>query len=449
MDASGKYFFLGELTILPAITAVILSNLDKLFATPAIFFILNTSVWISQVSILFGIYSLTQSKLAMKYMLAASSGLIYASFIEICRLENDSIQTLTLISSISDTIFAIWTYVACKSIQKNHLKDNRFFKWIQYIEIGLGLFALIRIASCFTNTPINVRNSTFSTTIFYVIFVTLNIFRYISYQSLRISWVDPRNTIYNPLNINLAQAIAEKDKLLQGLIASNRISGISALASSLAHQLSQPLTAIGLQTETLKRDLIKSNESQKTVTALEKMSVQLGKLSSLVINLRQLFNSREYAFNKVDLSKISAEIIEIIEPTLKTKGITLNKLFTAKPTILGDAIQIQQVLINLFNNAVDAIESANPQDREIKFSVLVNSKFAEIYIEDTGAGISPDVLPSIFELYKSTKENGLGVGLWLSKTIVDKHNGSITASNSFNGGAIFIVQLPLAEEFEA
>jgi len=194
----------------------------------------------------------------------------------------------------------------------------------------------------------------------------------------------------------------------------------------------------------LKRDLIKSGENQKTVAALDKMALQLGKLSALVKNLRQLFNARGYQFEKVELPKISDEIIEIIEPTLKAKKIIMSKSVTANAVVIGDAIQIQQVLINLLNNAVDAIESANTQDREIKLSISSNAEFAEIAIEDTGAGIAPDVLPSIFELYKSTKESGLGVGLWLSKTIVDKHDGTISVANSASGGATFTVQLPLA-----
>ena len=430
--------------MLPAIASVILINLDNSYAAHLSLSTINLSAWVSSTSVLFSIYALTRNIPKKKYILVASGGIIYASLIEICRQKNVSLQTLTLIQSISDAIFAFWAYVACKSIKSGQLKDNQFFGWIKQIEFGLGLFALIRIASCFTNTPIVTRIPSITTTLFYVVFVTLNIFRYISYQSLRISWVDPRASNHNPLNRNLAQAVEEKDKLLRGLIASNRVIGISALASSLAHQLSQPLTAIGLQTETLKRDLIKSGENQKTVAALDKMALQLGKLSALVKNLRQLFNARGYQFEKVELPKISDEIIEIIEPTLKAKKITLNKSVTANPVVLGDAIQIQQVLINLLNNAVDAIESANPQDREIKLSISSNAEFAEIAIEDTGDGIAPDVLPSIFELYKSTKESGLGVGLWLSKAIVDKHDGTISVANSASSGATFTVQLPLA-----
>ena len=114
--------------------------------------------------------------------------------------------------------------------------------------------------------------------------------------------------------------------------------------------------------------------------------------------------------------------------------------------MLGDAIQIQQVLINLFNNAIDAIANDNSSRREIKLTIVSDHQFASISIEDTGTGIDPNLLPTIFELYKTTKAEGLGVGLWLSKTIMDKHHGRISASNSADGGAIFTVQIPLAEK---
>jgi C4-dicarboxylate-specific signal transduction histidine kinase len=111
---------------------------------------------------------------------------------------------------------------------------------------------------------------------------------------------------------------------------------------------------------------------------------------------------------------------------------------------LGDAIQIQQVLINLLNNAIDAICSSDPKFREIKISIESNDHFAIIDIEDTGPGIDMTMLPAMFELYKTSKKDGLGIGLWLCKTIMHKHHGEITAANSQNGGARFTIQLPLA-----
>ena len=110
---------------------------------------------------------------------------------------------------------------------------------------------------------------------------------------------------------------------------------------------------------------------------------------------------------------------------------------------MGDAIQIQQVLINLLNNAIDAIAAANPISREIKLTISLDGLYVFINIEDSGSGIDSNLLPSIFQLFKTTKEEGLGVGLWLSQTIIHKHQGFITAANSTSGGALFSIRIPL------
>jgi len=449
IDRSGRYFLLAEAAMLLALLAIIMSNAGVVYQTPMVLFISNFFMLTSEVSIAFSLYSLTHSIKMNTYSWAILGVAAYAGLIELTRHGIDTRFPVGLMGFAS-MFLAFLTWRICKLAQSDQSEDNtlgsnQFLGWITTIEIGLGLFATFRLLSAFSVTPMNPRSPTLIFTVLYACFVVLNIFRYIAYQSLRISWVDNQANA-NPLNKNLAKTIEEKDKLLRGLIASNRVIGVSALASSLAHQLSQPLTAIGLQTETLKRDLVKTGDHEKMVVALDKVTTQLGKLSGLVKNLRQLFDKRGYTFTKVELPAITDEILELIEQTLKSNKIRLNKTYNSNPIVLGDAIQIQQVLINLFNNAIDAIVSANAKSKEIKLSINSNEQFAIISVEDTGNGIDASVLSSIFDLYKTTKAKGLGVGLWLSKTIINKHHGSITATNSPNGGAVFTIQIPLADE---
>ena len=444
IDASGKYFFLGELSILPGILAVAIVNINPAYISAPALFTMNASTWLSHISILFGIYTLSTGVKNIKFLLMVLLGVIYVVLIEIYRTTNPPLQITTFIASAIDAIFCFWTYFICKSTKDNDLKKNIFFNWIKNIQFMIGLFAVARMISCLTDTPINARDPSFTSNVAYILYLILNIFRYISYQSLRISWMGDRNDSVNPLNKNLAVVTQEKNNLLQGLIASNRVIGISALASSLAHQLSQPLTTIGLQIETLKRDLNKSNQNEAAVTVLDKINLQLSKLTNLVINLRQLFNTNYQEFKKIDVTSSTDELLDIIQPTLESKGILLTKKLENNITIQGDAIQLQQVLINILNNAIDAINSSNPESREIKLEIRSDSQFAIISVEDTGNGINENILSSIFELYKTTKKDGLGIGLWLSKTIINKHHGNITASNSPNGGAIFTIEIPLS-----
>lgn len=446
IDASGRYFFLGELLILPGILGVTISSISPEYLGTPLFLTINTSVWLAHICVLFSIYALAHDIDNRKFLLSVGLGIVYAVSIEIYRSTNPPIQNTTLIASTADAIFSFWTYALCKSTQDRELKKNLFFRWIKNIELMLGIFACIRILSCFSDAPINPRIPTAAAITFYIFFLILNVFRYISYQSLRISWVGYRASSINALNENLAVVTQEKNHLVQGLIASNRVIGIGALASSLAHQLSQPLTAIGLQTETLRRDLKNSDGNQVAVVMLDKINLQLSKLTNLVKNLRQLFNTNIHDFHEVDLTFAVNELLEIIEPTLEAKKIRLTKVIDNNITILGDAIQIQQVLINLLNNAIDSISQSDPKSRDIKISIDSNDQFALIDIEDTGAGIDIKMLPTMFELYKTSKKDGLGIGLWLCKTIIKKHQGDISASNSPSGGARFTIQIPLSKK---
>lgn len=444
VDLSGRYFLTAELNTLVVLIMLILTNSMQSLEQPMIFWICNVVGLTADATIFFSLYTLERKINFKQCLLVIAAIIAYCVLIEFLRIIYP--RSPNLMYSMASFTFACLTATICFSVADDALKKNPFFIGIKWIQVSLALFSLLRMLSYFSQDQVSPRHPSNVSIILFAFYCALATFRYISYQSLRISWVNSKTQDANPLNKNLAFAIKEKDNLLRGLIASNRVLGISALASSLAHQISQPLTALALQTDSLKRDLSKDQSNARHVMVLDKVSHQLSKLSALVKNLRQLFNSRGYDFNELQLDKVTDEILEIIDPTLKSKKIQLNKVVTANPIILGDAIQIQQVLINLFNNATDAIENSNSALREIKLIISADHQFSIISIEDTGNGLDAAMLPYLFELYKTTKKNGLGVGLWLSKTIIDKHHGTIHASNSSAGGAVFTFRIPLSHQ---
>lgn len=445
VDTSGKFFLLAELVTLPMVVLFALINTNPDYQEPVIFFLSNLLGLCAEIAVLFSIHALTRKVQIGQFLILLFLSAIYCVFMEYCRITIDS-NLPTLLYAIASVGIAMSTYAAYRSTVGSDIKENLFLKWIAVIEINLALFALIRITSYFLDASIKPHGPTTFIAIFYALYVGLCIFRYVAYQSLRISWVDPRSLKPNILNRNLAKAIEEKDQLLRGLINSNRAIGVSSLASSLAHQLSQPLTSIAIQTETVTRDLVEAKQNPAQVMLLEKISAQLGKLSDLVNNLRQLFSTRNEQFAPVNLQQAVNEILELIEPSLKSKNIAVAKSFQFNPLVYGDKIQLQQVLINLLNNAIDAITESNSPSKKICVSISQSAGFAILAIEDSGKGLNPELQDSLFDLYKTTKKEGLGVGLWLSKTIMDKHHGNITASNGANGGAVFEIQIPLARE---
>lgn len=444
VDASGRYFLLAEFLWLIVLIFTIAFNSQVFAANYMILFVYTTCTLISEVAILLSIQALTRRVLPRTFIFWLLFVMIYCGFIEYCRYFINPRLPLLLLSLFSFTVTSI-TYIACRHSERNGLEGNLFFKWITYTELGLTVIHLLRFGSFFSDTPMMAINPPPPAVIIFSIWFTINLFRYFSYQSLRISWVDPRGVDDNPLNQNLVRLVKEKNQFLQGLISSNRALGISALANSLAHQLSQPIQGILLQAESVKRDLIDLGTKKSLVNVMTTITEQLGRLSELVNNLRRLFASREAEFKLFYLQTSCDEILEIIDPTLKSKNIALHRVYESDPIALGDPVQIQQVLINLFNNAIDAIEVSRTKERLIQLSISKNQDFAVLEIQDSGSGIDQAILPKIFELYQSTKPDGLGIGLWLSKTIIDHHGGTITSANSDNGGAIFRIQLPLAK----
>lgn len=444
VDTSGKYFLLSESLMILVVLQVIATNLYPDRINEGILFLGNFIHIASELAIFFSIYSLTRKISSKKYLAALFFAAIYSGVVEFCRSLDPKLPILVV--SLCSAFIGLATYSICRSPLNEGLNENLFLRWIRYIEIGLVCFASLRIASYFSDNPITPRQPSTSVSVLYALFVALSVFRYISYQSLRISWVDPKTNSENPLNRNMMKLVKEKNQFLQGLISSNRAIGISALANSLAHQLSQPITGVILQTESVKRDLGKLAGQEKTIGALNTVTSQLERLSELVNNLRRLFSGQGSEFHLANLQDACNEILEIIEPTLKSKNIQLVKRYKSSPLILGNTVQIQQVLINLFNNAVDAIVMSNTQVREIILTVSEGNTYALISIQDSGNGIDKEIKASMFELYQTTKNEGMGIGLWLSKEIIDRHEGTIHATNSAQGGAIFEIRLPLCNQ---
>ena len=400
LDLSAKYFLLAEMLMLISMPMVALQNIYPEFEHPISLWTTNFLFLFSEISVLFSLYCLTRKIKIQYYYFGLLLTVTLCTFIEFCRLEiNPKLPYLIL--NIPATGLAFGAYYLCKHSENIALRNHLFVRWIAWLEFGLGCFALVRLFSYFSEAPIGPRHPTTIITLLYTTHVVLSVFRYISYQSLRISWIDPRTPESNLLNRNLVAVVEEKNQLLQGLIASNRVIGISALASSLAHQLSQPLTAIAIRADTAKRELAKINQNTTLSASLDDIRLHSGKLAALVQNLRQLFNTKTAQFHEENLQKAVDEVIELVEPTLQAKGISLEKNYQSNPLIFGDAIQIQQVLINILNNAIDVITAIDaiatstagkPTLRIIRVGIAQNEQFAILTVQDSGVGIAPNQL---------------------------------------------------------
>ena len=157
----------------------------------------------------------------------------------------------------------------------------------------------------------------------------------------------------------------------------------------------------------------------------------------VIERLRRLFSKSELEARDVDLNEIVGEVIGILGALAAAHNVTLKAALIPDPLIVkGDRIQLEQVILNLVVNAIDALGGAGTDNRRIKVRTrLVDENTAELSVSDNGPGVRPDVLKQIFEPFFTTKQGGMGMGLAISRTIVEAHGGQLSAENRASGGA--------------
>jgi len=225
----------------------------------------------------------------------------------------------------------------------------------------------------------------------------------------------------------------------------NRYSTAGELTSSIAHELNQPLGSILTNAETAELMLKSPNpdiaEVREILADIRRDDQRAGEV---IHRLRSLLKKTPFELKIVDLNEIVRETTEFLAGLADARGVEL--MTTASETALrieGDHIQLQQVILNLVVNAMDAMtELAEPQ-RIVRIATGAVDGRAELSVLDTGSGIPADMLKTIFEPFFTTKEHGMGMGLSIARTIVEAHGGRIWADNRATGGAAFRISLPL------
>jgi two-component system sensor kinase FixL len=226
----------------------------------------------------------------------------------------------------------------------------------------------------------------------------------------------------------------------------SRLTAMGEMASTLAHELNQPLTAISNYLKGIDR-LLEAPEPQNEPlmrSALEKASEQALRAGQIIRRLRDFVSRNEGERRIESITKLAEEASALALLGVKDQDVHVS--MTLDPTVdqvVVDRVQIQQVLVNLLRNAVEAMSGA-PR-RELKVTSRAGAEnMAMIRVSDTGMGISPDVAAQLFSPFFTTKETGMGVGLSICRTIVEAHGGRIGAEANPGGGAIFFFTVPRA-----
>ena len=227
------------------------------------------------------------------------------------------------------------------------------------------------------------------------------------------------------------------------LIHVSRLSAMGELASALAHELNQPLTAIGNYLMAAQQLVQRGPEhAERAIEVIGKSIEQAMRAGQIIRQLRNFVQKREVERSPAEIEKVVDEASALAFIGLKEKGIRVAIERQGNlPKVPIDRIQIQQVLINLIRNAVDAMEDQNR--RELTIRISADDREVRISIIDTGSGIPPDMEEKLFNAFATSKATGMGVGLSISRNIVEAHNGRLWFEANPSGGTMFHLALPL------
>jgi signal transduction histidine kinase len=224
----------------------------------------------------------------------------------------------------------------------------------------------------------------------------------------------------------------------------NKLMNMEAMAASIAHEVSQPLGAISINGSAALRFLGRTPPDLGEVESAVKRTIGASLRAGQVLdNLRALFGRAELKRERLDVNNLTREVLRFLESDIESRGIEIRvELASGLPPVMGHKGQLQEVIINLLHNAIEAMDSVDGQ-RMLRIRTELNAgDTISVAVEDTGPGLGSEETNSIFEAFVTTKSHGMGLGLAICRMIVERHGGQMSASPADPRGAIFRITLP-------
>ena len=239
----------------------------------------------------------------------------------------------------------------------------------------------------------------------------------------------------------------EREQLLHEvqseLLHVSRLSTMGEMASALAHELNQPLSAITNYLQGSRRLLENSPDERAGLMrdAMEKAAEQALRAGQVIQRLREFVARGETEKRIENIKKLVEEVSALALVAAKEQSIRVSLQFDpSNDLVLVDKVQIQQVLLNLLRNAIEAMQSSARRELVVSTAPAADEMVA-VSVADTGTGIAPDIISSLFQPFVTTKQQGLGIGLSISRTIIESHGGQIMVEPNTGGGTIFCFTL--------
>jgi signal transduction histidine kinase len=353
---------------------------------------------------------------------------------------NFEIRTIFM-ASLSSILYASQIYWLR---QKKKQDSSKQLTYLQYASSAEMFFALGRIAILTSTTPIlEVDQLPQILILFTIAQLVMNTLSYIAiggYWAEQIAIVNAKATLENE---EIKRLLQEREQLIGSLLKANKSASTGALSASIAHELNQPLGASSLNIQFLQKKLAEGHLSpviEKEI--LETLLSDNQRAASIIRSLRSIFSDEKITPSTIDMAELVQAVLNIAKPEMASKNIQLILRLEPNLTVGVTASEIQQALLNLVNNAIQALAKSHQLDKKLTIEGAHVGDGIQITIADNGDGISADAQAHLFELLSSSKNSGMGLGLWLCKHIVTRHGGLIWSEASADGGAKFVFQLP-------
>jgi len=245
------------------------------------------------------------------------------------------------------------------------------------------------------------------------------------------------------------QKAAEEEALRQReqMSFASRLTTMGEMAAAMAHELNQPLSAISNYTAACQRllDQTEGGEDRPDVDrALDQIGVQAHRAAEIIQRIRDFARSREAAREPVDLRTVIADILPLARMDSRAHNTDLRiRIEKDLPLVMADAIQIQQIILNLVRNGIDSMETVPEKQRRLDIRAwLEDAQHVRITVTDRGTGVPEDTEDSLFTPFFTTKESGMGLGLAISRSIATAHGGKLAYFNNPVAGSTFYLILP-------
>ena len=414
--------------------------------------IANTSLLMSSLALVFlyrswGEKPFTKIQTLLIWLIPLGIAILY----EPLRVTPDTFLQRVALITIAQEIFVTWQLW---ELIKFYKKDRpRVVSWLIFLTMFTLMGNIFRTYRILTGDgPTNIflytedafalglRWITYASNI--MTFVTLGMF-YLQRQLVKENEIASTLISTKIENEKINELLKEKERLIYGLMKANKTAATGALSASIAHELNQPLGASNLNIQFLKMKLEKgmlNPELGKEI--LDSLEYDNKRAATIVKSLRSIFTEGESNTQEVQLGYLISSVLDIVKPELKSKNIQIQLRVDDDLLIQVNSAEIEQVILNLLNNAIQALAKSGTLQRHIAIEATKVGEAVRLSVSDNGPGVPADFKSHLFELLSTTKQTGMGLGLWLCKHIVTRYSGSIHHEDAIGGGAKFVVEFP-------